>query len=200
MEKFSEEELNSASRVIQKFKHKTDSKVDIFYKLCFCILVPQTKFKTVYKVVEELKQASFYGEIISKQQLLKLISSVRFKNRKSDYLLKAKYEFDAFYYDLNVVLESELDSRAKRKFVIGRIKGLGLKAASHFLRDLGVTDLAIVDTHILKHLGVIDKKFDYFTIEDKIRDQAYNHNISVAEYDAIIWSRMSKTNEDIFIY
>lgn len=197
---FSDEEISSAKTIVERFKKPKD-KFDIFYNLCFCVLVPQTRFSTVSSVVQILKDNEFHSKQISREKLLELISSIRFKNRKVDYLLKMKYEFDIFHVQLNEVLaQTDIDSRAKRNFVIGRIKGMGLKASSHFLRNLGIDDLAIVDTHILQHLCVKDKNFDYFNIEDEIRVRASNLNVSVAIYDALIWKQRSGTKDENFIY
>jgi thermostable 8-oxoguanine DNA glycosylase len=197
---FTEEEIVNAEKIVERFK-KPKEKIDIFYNLCFCILVPQTRFSTVSTVIQKLKDNGFYSSQISREKLLELISSIRFKNRKVDYLLKMKNEYDLFYSKLNeVLLQTDSDSRAKRKFVIGRIKGMGLKASSHFLRNLGLDDLAIVDTHILQHLCVKDKKFDYFNIEDEIRFRAASLNVSVAVYDALIWKQRSGTKDENFIY
>ncbi|MDD5649331.1 MAG: hypothetical protein PHF86_02790 [Candidatus Nanoarchaeia archaeon] len=197
---FTDEEVFEAKRIVERFK-KPKEKLDVFYDLCFCVLVPQTRFSTVFSVIQKLKDNKFYSTHVTRENLLELISSIRFKNRKADYLLKMKYEFDLFYAQLNeVLIETDSDSRAKRKFVIGRIKGMGLKASSHFLRNLGIDDLAIVDTHILQHLCVKGEKIDYFNIEDEIRYRASSLKVSVAVYDALIWKQRSGTKNENFIY
>lgn len=196
---FTTEEIEKASRIIQRFKLQK-SKHAIFYNFCFCILVPQTKFKTVLEVVCRLKENYFFGKRITRQELIILISKVRFKNRKADYLLKFKYEFDSFWDIFKTYLETDGDSRAKRAFIVNRIKGMGLKVASHFLRNLGCDDLAIVDVHILKYLGIKNKNFNYLEIEDELRAQALKLGVSVAVLDAMIWSRGANIDESLFIF
>jgi N-glycosylase/DNA lyase len=39
-----------------------------------------------------------------------------------------------------------------RDWFVRNVKGLGWKEASHFLRNIGYRDLAILDRHILKNL------------------------------------------------
>lgn len=199
MIKFDNREIKKASLIVQRFK-QIKTKHNVFYNMCFCILVPQTKFKIVFETIELLKNAQFFFKSINKEELLDVISSIRFKSRKFDYLLQAKLGFEQFYKELILILESERDTRVIRKFVVGRIKGMGLKASSHFLRNIGIEDLAIVDSHILQYFGYKDKKIDYFKVEDQIRDRAKNLGISIAVYDALIWGQKSGTNYDKFIY
>jgi N-glycosylase/DNA lyase len=196
---FSNIEIEKAKHVVEKFK-TPKSKDEVFYNFCFCILVPQSRFKTILEVVERLKKIKFYGEQISRDNLLLLIHDVRFKNRKVDYLLDFKQKFDIFYEEFKSKFETVSDTRTLREFVKGRIKGMGLKASSHLLRNLGIEDLAIVDTHILQHLDIKDKKFDYFKIEDELRYRATKTNVSLAVYDALIWSQRAKVNEEKFVY
>jgi N-glycosylase/DNA lyase len=181
---FEKDQIAQAKEIVQRFK-KEKTKTDVFYNLCFCILVPQTKFKTVLSVINRLKDERFYARPMYREELLKIISSIRFKNRKVEYLLAAKYKFDEFHKKLNLMLESERDTRAIRAFVVREIKGVGLKAASHFLRNLGIEDLAIVDTHIIKFLELEQRSFNYFKIEDEIRDRASKLNVSVAVFELL---------------
>lgn len=196
---FTKQQIEKSIEIVKRFK-KQKTKDEVFYNLCFCTLVPQTKFKIVLRVVGALKQENFYVKTICREDLLKLISSIRFKNRKVDYLLFNKHKFEDFWSKLSIMLESESDTRAIRTFVVNETKGLGLKAASHFLRNLGIEDLAIVDTHILQHLHIYDKKFDYFSVENEIQNQANQLGVSIAVYDALIWGQQSRTNEVDFIY
>jgi N-glycosylase/DNA lyase len=43
-----------------------------------------------------------------------------------------------------------IDPTAKREKVAELIKGIGYKEASHFLRNIGYRNLAIIDRHYLK--------------------------------------------------
>jgi len=192
---FEPEEIEKATRTIQKFKtQKTED--EIFYNLCFCILVPQSRFKNILNIVENLKQLQFKTQWVDLENVIK---DSRFKFRKGQFLLDMKKNFDSFYISLKNILESNAESREKRKFIVDNVKGIGLKTASQFLRNMGVDDLAIIDTHILKHMG-LTKKFNYIEVEDKIRDAAKTLEISVAVLDAIIWSKNSKVQEENFIY
>lgn len=109
-----------------------------------------------------------------------------------------------------------LDGKQVREWLIYNIKGLGMKAASHFLRNQGYTDLAVIDVHIIRFLSKYVKPIDYeFTDglipvvsnmknylhwEDRFREIADKYDLSVAELDAIIWKQRSNTDWKDFVY
>ena len=79
-------------------------------------------------------------------------------------------------------------------------KGLGMKAASQFLRNIGVSNLAILDRHILKSLkeyGVIRNvpssitKRKYIEIEKKMHDFSKRIGVPMDALDILFWTGMS---------
>ncbi|PIV55041.1 DNA lyase [Candidatus Desantisbacteria bacterium CG_4_10_14_0_8_um_filter_48_22] len=85
-----------------------------------------------------------------------------------------------------------------RAWLVGNVKGMGYKEASHFLRNIGFgKDIAILDRHILKNLkalGVISDIPDtltekiYLEIEGKMRDFAERTDIPLESLDLLFWS------------
>lgn len=76
------------------------------------------------------------------------------------------------------------------------IKGLGYKEASHFLRNIGFTNLAIIDFHIVDLLiknGLLNEKpkslskKKYIEIEDILKEIAEDLNLSLGELDLYLW-------------
>ena len=83
-----------------------------------------------------------------------------------------------------------------------RIKGLGYKEASHFLRNIGLQGYAILDKHVLRclsDLGVIDSprppstRHRYLEIEERLQRFARDARIDFDELDLVLWSM--KTGE-----
>ncbi len=77
------------------------------------------------------------------------------------------------------------------------VKGLGYKESSHFLRNIGYKNLAILDRHILKNLKDLRviryipkslNKNKYLEIEDKFQNFSKRINISMDELDLLFWS------------
>jgi N-glycosylase/DNA lyase len=83
-----------------------------------------------------------------------------------------------------------------------RIKGLGYKEASHFLRNVGFGGYAILDKHILRSLcevGVIESpqppatRARYLGVEERLKEFAARVEIDFDELDLVLWSM--KTGE-----
>jgi N-glycosylase/DNA lyase len=78
-----------------------------------------------------------------------------------------------------------------------RIKGLGYKEASHFLRNIGLKGYAILDKHILRslaELGIIEDpkppntRTKYLLVEEKLKKLADTAKIDFDELDLVLWS------------
>lgn len=74
--------------------------------------------------------------------------------------------------------------------------GLGYKEASHFLRNVGYEDLAILDRHVLrtmKDYEIINEvpkaltRRKYIELEGKLRNLAAQLNMSLSKLDLYIW-------------
>ena len=83
-----------------------------------------------------------------------------------------------------------------------RIKGLGYKEASHFLRNIGLKGYGILDKHVLRcltDLGVVDSprppatRNGYLEKEEQLRRFARHVRINFDELDLVLWSM--KTGE-----
>ncbi|HXG85006.1 MAG TPA: N-glycosylase/DNA lyase, partial [Pyrinomonadaceae bacterium] len=83
-----------------------------------------------------------------------------------------------------------------------RIKGLGYKEASHYLRNVGLKGYAILDKHILRSLAELEiienptppqARAEYLAIEEKLKKLAKTTGIDFDELDLVLWSM--KTGE-----
>ena len=82
-------------------------------------------------------------------------------------------------------------------WLVKKIKGIGYKEASHFLRNIGFSDeVAILDRHILKNikkLGVIKEipktitPKKYLEIEKKIEKYCKKIEIPMDHFDLLLW-------------
>jgi N-glycosylase/DNA lyase len=150
----------------------------LFEELCFCLLTPQSKARSCNSAIQELKEKRllFNGDASAIAKVLS--TKTRFHNNKARYLVEARAKFGR---TLPAVEFGNSTSRAKfaannfailiratfsgterqaREYFVKNVKGLGLKEASHYLRNVGRgSSLAILDRHILKNLakeGAID--------------------------------------------
>lgn len=86
-----------------------------------------------------------------------------------------------------------------REWLVGKVLGIGMKEASHFLRNIGLgKDLAILDRHILINLKEYDvikeipryiTRKVYIDIEDKMKKFSKLMSIPMDELDLLFWSK-----------
>lgn len=131
------------------------------------------------------------GDGLDVQTALKK-AGVRFYKRKSSYVEDAFSNFEG------IVKALDLDSISARKKLL-KVRGLGMKEASHFLRNTGREDVAIIDRHVLKWLkgegyisevpSITEKR--YVEVEKILSDIAEEKKCSLAELDLRIWAKMT---------
>ena len=166
-------------------------KDDYFYEACFCLLTPQSSAKQCWKATLSLKENDFLNKNLNPINFIS--DKIRFHNNKSKYLLELKEKWDLIRKNLQEIK----DTKELREFLVKNVKGYGYKESSHFLRNIGFRDLAILDRHILKNLyknNVISELPNtltpkkYFEIETKFKDFSKKINISMDELDLLFWS------------
>jgi len=182
---------------LSEFKNVTES--DYFYEMCFCLLTPQSKAKNAVKAIEILKEKDFQNNPFNCASVLKHPNRyIRFHNSKAKKLLDAIHTFPLVLE----IIKSNSNNFDKRNKISDIVKGFGLKESSHFLRNIGFCELAILDRHILKHLlkhkvineipKTLSRKI-YFDIEQKFLQFANQVQIPIDELDLLFWA--SETGE-----
>lgn len=190
---------------IAEFRRKLSSSPDdIFAELCFCLLTPQSRAKSCWAAIENLKSKNLLTRDCLKPPAVIAgeLKGVRFQNNKSRYLVEARGLYDSVCRSSSGVRSLSGASVAEvvkfRNELAGRVKGYGFKEASHFLRNAGLGGgLAILDRHILKNLvkfGVIKEIPEtitpktYLEIEEKMRRFSAAIKIPMDELDLVFWS------------
>lgn len=168
---------------------------EYFYELVYCLLTPQSSAVNAGKAVEKLKEAGLFEREIEPAELLHQKDFyIRFHNTKGKHLKEAKRKFP----EINTTLSNGHSGIELREWLVKNVRGLGWKEASHFLRNIGHRDLAILDRHILRNLKrhsvirslpktLTPKR--YLAIERKFMNFANSIDISMDELDLLFWSR-----------
>lgn len=203
--------------IYEKIKDKVDNQLskfsylrekgteeEIFEELIFCLLTPQSKARMAEKTIAKLKEKSllFTGDKICLANELNL---VRFKNHKAEYICEVRQKLIINgKAQIKSILSQFTDVNEKRLWLFNNIKGMGMKEASHFLRNTGYyKDVAILDRHILKNL-VLYKKINeiptlsiknYLHIENIMKEWANQLKIPFEYLDYVLWY---KETNDIF--
>ncbi|MFH1052585.1 MAG: N-glycosylase/DNA lyase [bacterium] len=170
------------------------SESEYFYELAFCICTPQSRAKNAFQVIEKLKKADFFNKPFNPVKILEDKEHyVRFHNQKAIRLVKLVENYPKVIETIN----SDLQAFDKRNKIKDTVDGFGYKEASHFLRNIGYRDLAILDRHILKHLVIckvykeipkVSSAKQYFEVEKKFQEFAKSTGIPIDELDLLFWS------------
>jgi N-glycosylase/DNA lyase len=176
---------------------KPRTEKQLFQELCFCILTANTSAKMGIDTINYLGNAIHNN---SEQQLaIKLKDAkYRFYNKRANYIATTRNNLKP--YKLKQVIK-ELKGNDLREFFIKNVKGFGYKESSHFLRNIGFQNYAILDKHILNTMvdkGILSErkplnKNSYLELEKKFNKIAKKEKVSPAELDLIWWS--NKTGE-----
>jgi N-glycosylase/DNA lyase len=179
-----------SSRIKEFSQIKNSSINDIFRELCFCIMTANCGAEKCIEIHEKINDGfNNLPQIQLVEKFKKL--GYRFPN------IRAKYIFEAreFKNDLENIIKSREQEIDVREWLVKNIKGLGYKEASHFLRNIGYKNYAIVDFHIVDLLvkyGLIKKpktmtKKNYLEIERILQDLGAEISLNLAELDLYLW-------------
>lgn len=186
------EEIKNKLEAFKQFQQAGNK--EIFPELCFCILTPQSKAFNCWNAVLELQKKNLLYDGKHAQIKKILQKKVRFHNNKAKYIVKNRKLLENGLKDK--IIKGK-NNQEIREWLTENIQGFGYKEASHFLRNIGFRDLAILDRHILKNLvdsDVIDKipknlnKKNYLEIEKKFQEYSQKIGIPMDELDLLFWS------------
>lgn len=166
-----------------------------FYELVYCCMTPQSSAVNATKAQHALTVYNFQNEDIDPEPLLyQKDYYIRFHKTKAKLLLEMKSNYSV----IHSIIINGMGAFEKREWLVRNVKGLGLKEATHFLRNIGMNDgMAILDRHILKNLkkhNVIRSlpktltKKKYLTIERRFQKFANEIGIPIDELDLVFWS------------
>ena len=171
---------------INEFKNiDKKSNDELFSEMCFCMLTANFNAEKSIKIQKEIGECFFTD---SKDDLSNKLKNFghRFPNARAEYICGSlKYK-----NSLKEIVKFH-DKKALREWFVNNIKGLGYKEASHFLRNVGFDDYAVIDFHIIDILAdynIIKKpktitKKKYLDIEDLLKKIAKKTDLTLAELD-----------------
>jgi len=155
--------------------------------------------------VEAIRPLLANGHPEAMTRALVLAGAHRFPNARPVYVVTTRdYLQGSFSMKLRKRLESFIDPVERRDWLATepRIKGLGYKESSHYLRNIGFKGYSILDKHIVRclaELGVVDSpkppanRSRYLDTETKMRQFSGEVGIDFDELDLVLWSM--KTGE-----
>lgn len=184
---------------------RTASDERLWEEMVYCIFTAGASARMGLRAVEAIRPLLATGPQQAMSRALVAAGAHRFPNARPGYVVITRaYLQDSFSMRLREQLRSFRDPFARRDWLATepRIKGLGYKEASHYLRNVGFKGYGILDKHIVRclaELGVIDSpkpptgRNDYLETEDRMRQFAGDVGIDFDELDLVLWSM--KTGE-----
>ncbi len=181
---------------LNSFKHVRKQDIwDVFAELCFCICTPQTRARAADRAVTRLKETSLLRNG-NEEEISHVLreAGVRFHRTKAHNIILAREKIGEIR---KIILNHSLNAYEARELLVSSIRGLGMKEASHFLRNIGYTELAIIDRHILRNLFELKaireiprsiSKKRYLELESIFMKTAHKLGIPPESLDLVMWS------------
>ncbi|MCS7095353.1 MAG: N-glycosylase/DNA lyase [Thaumarchaeota archaeon] len=167
----------------------------LFEELTFCVLTPQSRASSALIAVDELKATNLLlrGSSGSIAGLLRR-TGVRFHNQKARYVVTNRSLLRGDPPRIIEVLT--LKPSEAREALVKEAWGIGYKEASHFLRNVGVEGLAVLDRHIISWMmraGKLDEsprslsRRKYLDLERRFLLWAEELNVKPEALDLLLW-------------
>ncbi len=162
---------------------------DLFSELCFCTLTANYNAEKAILIQKKVGNGFI---TLSEDKLKEKLKGLgyRYPNKRAEYILANRQH----YSHLSKILK-EHSGEHLREWIVKNIKGLGFKEASHFLRNIGYGEYAIIDFHIVdllekEKLITRPKNLNpenYIKIEKILLKLAKKVNLNLAELDLYLW-------------
>jgi N-glycosylase/DNA lyase len=176
---------------------KNGNEKELFSELCFCVLTANWSAKGGIKAQKEIGPDGFIE--LEPDELEYALRKVghRFPRARAQYIVSnrwvirtIKHLFVLPYYQI-------------REFLVKNIKGIGWKEASHFLRNVGYGEVAILDKHIMRLMlenELIESipkgwtKNRYLDYEKRLKNALESHfNEPIGKLDLYLWYLVKKS-------
>jgi len=179
---------------------RTASDARLWEEMVYCIFTAGASAKMGLRSVEAVRPLLAKGKQKAMTRALVAAGAHRFPNARPAYVVVTRdYLQSSFSMRLRERLNSFSDPFERRDWLATepRIKGLGYKEASHYLRNIGFKGYSILDKHIVRclaELGVINSptpptnRQRYLETESSMRDFAVAAGIDFDELDLVLWS------------
>lgn len=198
------------------------SEKQLWEELCICILSSNVPYELALSAFYHLHENRFldvdrimadqYSSRKIRSELSKRIyepkrrdgtfRKYRFPNVRASDIAKAAITLYRENSGLSGLLRNFRSEKEARRFLADNVSGMGLKEASHFLRNVGYSEsLAIVDTHVISFLVDIGELSDkvttvtpvvYMKIEKILVDLCDNLGLNISFFDKAIWKYMRR--------
>ena len=186
------DERRTFDRRMLEFESAGRDSEKVFSELCFCLLTANFNAERSIKIQNEIGDGFLKLPPEKLAQRLKELGH-RFPNARAKFIFEARKHAPG----LKEKIGSFANDAEARQWLAENVKGLGMKEASHFLRNTGRKNVAIIDFHIVDLLarhGLIEKPKTksipakkYVEIENVLEGVCEKTGLSQGELDLYLW-------------
>ncbi len=166
-----------------------------FEELTYCLLTAYSSARMGQLCVDALCDSDIllHGKLDQIEEILKN-QGHRFPQKRAEYIFNARL----YTPILKKTIQNFTDIKNAREWLAKNIKGLGWKESSHFLRNVGYLEVAIIDRHIISNMveyGILEErpksitKRKYLDYERILDEVARKVGITLGEMDLYLWYR-----------
>jgi len=205
----------------QRWNEMTED--ELWQALCLCILSSNVPYESAQSALSHLVDKGYLQlrwivetpnseNLIAKELSRPLYLPIkrdgsyrkyRFPNVRSRNIVQAARTVFSEKPWLSKLLARHNSEGVVREILVAKIPGIGLKEASHFLRDIGYSsNLAIIDSHVVSFLEDISaispeevkmiSRNIYLELEGILQKLCKERNISLSVFDMAVWRYMRK--------
>ena len=167
-----------------------------FLELVYCLLTAYSSAERAQICVDALCDCD---AIISgsREEVVETLrrEGHRFAEKRAEYIVAVR----RLAGNVKQIIQGFRTTGAAREWLVKNVKGLGWKEASHFLRNVGYLDVAILDRHVLSNMkehGLIPDTFRggltkrrYLEYERILRKVADQLDMPLGQMDLYLWYR-----------
>lgn len=220
------EVLSEYSKLVDVFNNNRKwidmSENELWQELCLCILSSNVPFELARSAFLHLRKGYLQlewiagtpnSERIIADELSRRIyfpkttrgarRRYRFPNARARDIVQAAKVISSGEKWLSKLLRNNSSENEVRDVLVDKISGLGLKGASHFLRNIRYsTQLAIIDSHVLSFLssiGVVESgntksltRNVYLELESRLQEICDEYGMNLSIFDMAIWRCMRR--------
>jgi len=177
----------------------------LWEELVFCIFTAGASARMGFTAVAAVRPFLAQGGRREMTRALRRAGAHRFPVARPGYIVITRnYLREHCNMELRRKLKSFRDPLERRDWLAQekRIKGLGYKESSHFLRNIGIRGYAILDKHVmgcLQDLQIVETakppatRARYLEVEGELKLFARDIKVDFDELDLVLWSM--KTGE-----
>jgi len=181
--------IDKKIKSFSKFKNKSNR--ELFIELSFCVLTANYNAKKAIDIQKKIKNGFLTFSLKQLSSKLKDLG-YRYPNLRAEYIVYNR----KYVNDLKKVFKTFKDPLSLRDWFAENIKGISYKESSHFLRNVGYNQYAIIDFHIVDLLiknGYLKEKpkslnrQKYLEIENILEEISKKVKLSQGELDFYLW-------------